>query len=106
MRALPVLVLPLAVLFAGCAVEPLPPTEPAAAVPPAPEAMAECKAEPAQRFVGQRVQPSTPEAARLASGSREVRVIRPGTMVTKDYRLDRLNLDVDAREMVTAVRCG
>jgi hypothetical protein len=98
---------PLLILLAGCAVEPLPVSEPAAPVPPPPEAAAECKAEPAQRFVGQRfVASTTPEAARLASGASSVRVIRPGTMVTKDFRTDRLNLDVDAQEMVTAARCG
>jgi len=92
--------------LAACAVEPLPVSEPAAPVAPPPPAVAECKPEPAQRFVGQKLQPSTPEAARLASGSRDVRVIRPGTAVTMDLRGDRLNLEVDAGGTVSAVRCG
>jgi len=101
MRALPLLL-----LVSACAVEPLPVSDAAAPVPPPPEAVAECRAEPAQRFVGQKLQPSTPESARIAGGAGIVRVIRPGTMVTKDFRTDRLNVEVDARDMVTAVRCG
>jgi hypothetical protein len=35
-----------------------------------------------------------------------IRVIRPGTMVTKDYRLDRLNVDLDDKDVVTKIYCG
>ena len=91
--------------LAACAVEPLPPTDPAQPVPP-PPAVAECKPAPGQRYVGQKLQPSTPEAARIETGSRTVRTIRPGTAVTMDFRTDRLNLEVDAAGTVTKVRCG
>tara|TARA_R110002110_G_scaffold134441_1_gene317809 strand:- start:2494 stop:2811 length:318 start_codon:yes stop_codon:yes gene_type:complete len=37
---------------------------------------------------------------------RVVRVIRPGTMVTKDYRIDRLNVAVEDDETVTKFYCG
>jgi hypothetical protein len=35
-----------------------------------------------------------------------VRVIRPGTMVTRDYRTDRLNIMLDDKDIVTKVYCG
>ena len=35
-----------------------------------------------------------------------IRVIRPGDMVTKDYRTDRLNVELDEDDVVTRVYCG
>lgn len=35
-----------------------------------------------------------------------IRVIRPGDMVTKDYRTDRLNVELDENDIVTRVYCG
>lgn len=35
-----------------------------------------------------------------------IRVIRPGTMVTKDYRVDRLNVDLDEKDLVMKIYCG
>ena len=34
------------------------------------------------------------------------RIIRPGTAVTMDYREDRTNLELDARDRVIRVYCG
>jgi hypothetical protein len=36
----------------------------------------------------------------------DLRVIRPGTMVTKDYRPDRLNIMLDDADVVTKFYCG
>jgi len=35
-----------------------------------------------------------------------VRVIRPGMAVTMDYVPERLNIDIDAAEVISGVRCG
>ncbi|KPP93170.1 MAG: Peptidase inhibitor I78 family [Rhodobacteraceae bacterium HLUCCA08] len=35
-----------------------------------------------------------------------VRVIRPGQPVTMDYRVDRLNIELDAADRVMRVTCG
>ena len=35
-----------------------------------------------------------------------IRVIHPGTPVTKDFRIDRLNVDVDESGTVTRIYCG
>ena len=45
------------------------------------------------------------EALRL-SNSRTIRWIRPGDAVTMDYRLDRLNILLDASNVVTSFNCG
>ncbi len=35
-----------------------------------------------------------------------VRVIRPGDMVTMDFRPDRVNFKIDANEVILAIDCG
>ena len=46
------------------------------------------------------------EQARLASGAQVARVLKPGQMVTMEYREGRLNIDVDANNVITNLRCG
>lgn len=65
-----------------------------------------CRAEAAQRFVGQQADRATVQAAVAASGAKSVRVIEPDMMVTMDYRGDRLNIRVDANGRIVAVTCG
>ena len=36
----------------------------------------------------------------------QVRIIRPGDMVTEDYSEQRLNIEVDANEKISRVYCG
>jgi hypothetical protein len=65
-----------------------------------------CKAEPAQGLVGR---PSSQElgaeAVRL-TGAKTLRWISEGAMVTMDYRPDRVNVELDAKNNVTRIRCG
>lgn len=35
-----------------------------------------------------------------------VRHIHPGDQVTMDYRADRLDIDIDAKGLITGLRCG
>jgi Peptidase inhibitor I78 family len=65
-----------------------------------------CRAEAAQRFVGQQSDRATVQAAVAASGAKSARVIEPGMMVTMDYRGDRLNIRVDANGRIVALTCG
>jgi hypothetical protein len=79
--------------------------------PPEPAALAAggagvCNAEAVRWVIGREPTPEVVERARVESGSATVRVIRPGEVVTMDYRGDRLNLDVNARGAVTGARCG
>ena len=65
-----------------------------------------CDAAAASGLVGQMATADVVDKARRSTRSKAVRVIAPGTMVTMDYRSDRLNLEVDERRVVTRVRCG
>ncbi|PKP92292.1 MAG: hypothetical protein CVT77_09275 [Alphaproteobacteria bacterium HGW-Alphaproteobacteria-16] len=73
---------------------------------PGPEAGVRCNADRVQALVGREAKPQVVERAKQRSGARTVRVIRPGQAVTMDFRSDRLNLDVDKVNTITAVRCG
>lgn len=65
-----------------------------------------CDDKAAQSLVGQVATPAIAEQARAAAGANGVRVLKPGQMVTMEYRAGRLNLDVDANNVITGVRCG
>ncbi|MDB5695662.1 MAG: hypothetical protein JWN21_1205 [Sphingomonas bacterium] len=65
-----------------------------------------CSAAPAEVLVGERYRRGVPSRAKRLSGARTVRVMWPGQLVTMDFREDRLNLRVDRRRLITAVRCG
>jgi len=71
-----------------------------------PPAMEECDASGLGHLVGEPFTEALKIRAREASGSRTVRVIRPGEAITMDYGLDRLNIELDAREKIISVRCG
>ncbi|WP_370338904.1 I78 family peptidase inhibitor [Parvularcula marina] len=60
----------------------------------------ECGAADYKSLVG------SPIAAVTLPADLNARIIHPGDMVTKDYRLDRLNIDVDEDGNVTRVYCG
>lgn len=44
----------------------------------------------------------------FASGDypQNTRIIEPGTMVTRDYRADRMNIDIDEAGIITKIWCG
>lgn len=67
---------------------------------------AECAADKASALVGQ---PGTSDLAAEAmklSGARTVRWTAPGMAVTMDYRPDRLNIELDDKQMVARFTCG
>ncbi|MGO1069804.1 I78 family peptidase inhibitor [Lysobacter sp. CA199] len=92
--ALPVAALCLA--LAACAT-PIPPTN----ISPA-----ACNAEAARWAIGRAPDEATVERARTETGSRDVRVLKPGMAATMDFRPDRLNIDVNERGAITGLRCG
>lgn len=85
------------------AAPPPPPMEQAA---PQEEAKMKCDATPAKWAVGEVADEALVAKVKADTGSDRVRVIRPGMMVTMDYREDRVNLDVDADNRVLTIRCG
>jgi hypothetical protein len=84
-----------AILFVLAACEPLPPGPPP--LPP-PDA---CGAAALQGLLGQPA--SVLQTLRFAA---PVRVIRPGMAVTMDYSAERLNIEIDAAEIIARVTCG
>ena len=68
---------------------------------------AQCNAAAAQSFVGKEATEATVADAQRAAGAKgDVRVIKPGQAVTMDYRADRLNVEVDARNAIVRITCG
>lgn len=65
-----------------------------------------CDTAKAQSFVGEPESAEIAEQARQKSGARTVRWLRPGQIVTMEYRDDRLNLELDAQGKIIAIRCG
>lgn len=124
MRPIRPLVLVFASLFAlsACATpasqEPPPEEESADGFAPAPpppgmdepgqaeESAMTCNADPGQWAVGKVADDALVAKVKADTGSDRIRVIRPGMMVTMDYREDRVNLDVDDDNRVLTVRCG
>ena len=83
----------LAALLQGCTLTPPLPA-------PAP-GMANCGAAGLQGLVGQ------PVALLPAAGPwSALRVIRPGQMVTMDFSESRLNVTVDAGDIIQTIACG
>ncbi len=98
---MPAAVWPLAVvLLAMVACTTMPP--PGAA--PLPGGM--CNADAASWAVGRAPTPDVVERARGDSHSASVRVIRPGDVVTMDFRGDRLNITVNDRDAIIGLKCG
>lgn len=65
-----------------------------------------CQAENARFAIGQQATQDIVEQARAAAGAQIARTLAPGQMVTMEYHPSRLNIDVDADNVVTQVRCG
>lgn len=89
---------------------PAPAEAPAAETAPIPPPAAEepamtCQADKGQWAIGQIADDALVAKVKADTTSDRVRVIRPGMAVTMDYREDRVNLDVDADNRVTGVRC-
>ncbi|HYI39880.1 MAG TPA: I78 family peptidase inhibitor [Allosphingosinicella sp.] len=85
-----------ALLSAGCATAP----------PVEAEAGGKCDAAKARALIGRAKGERTGAAALRLSGAATLRWIAPGTMVTMDFRENRLNLHTDSAGKVTKVDCG
>jgi hypothetical protein len=66
----------------------------------------QCNADRVQPLVGREATPDVIERAKTRSGARTVRQIKPGDAVTMDFRPDRLNIELDTVNTITAARCG
>ncbi len=71
---------------------------------PAPQAR--CDAKAAQSLVGQPFDNDTLARVRAATGALEARMLRPDSMITKEFKFSRVNVVVDANERIVRVHCG
>ena len=75
--------------------------------PPEPAAIAAaCDDSQAQWAIGKKVTDADVEQARKDSGAATARTLKPDQPVTMEFNANRLNLDLDAAGLVTAIRCG
>jgi hypothetical protein len=65
-----------------------------------------CQIEGTDRFVGQRRSSRTGAAIKRASHAAVLRWSPPNTMLTMDYREDRVTVFLGADRKVTQVKCG
>ncbi|KLD80127.1 hypothetical protein Y886_00775 [Xanthomonas hyacinthi DSM 19077] len=79
---------------------------PAPASAPEPPPVGSCDASQAQGLVGQAAEQALLEQARSDTGARSLRVLKPNQAVTMEFDGERLNIEVDAKNQITGVRCG
>lgn len=65
-----------------------------------------CNAAPAQGLIGREASEALAREAQRLTGAGAVRWLRPGQIVTMEFRADRLNLHLDARDRVERIVCG
>jgi hypothetical protein len=71
-----------------------------------PPATARCDAAPVADLVGKPANSDLAADALKRSGARSIRWKAPGMAMTMDYRIDRLNIAIDDKNVVTGVDCG
>ena len=89
-------------LAAGCI--PAPHGDPVPPLPP--QNIGECNAAPAQGLVGRPASADLAAEAQRLAGAGTLRWLRPGQVVTMEYRGDRLNLHLDANDRIERIVCG
>jgi hypothetical protein len=85
-------------------------TTPTGGEPPIPEhgggPTGRCEASRGAELVGRESSQALGQRALQLSGAQRLRWIRPGDMVTMDFRTDRLNVHLDGRGRVERLSCG
>lgn len=106
----------LAALLGGCAApgagsaaaEPSSTANPGVSYTPRPSdaAASECDSDSVQNLLGQAYSDSAGETARQKSGSRIIRLLKPGQVMTMEYDPTRINIILDDKGAIQALRCG
>lgn len=101
-------VLPVSVLLVACAGSPdnVSAPEPPAVGQPSAEMRTTCDAEAVQYAIGTPFDEVNVPALQSESGAKQVRVLRPNSAATMDYREDRLNILLELNDTIEALRCG
>ena len=91
---------PLAGSIAAIPVSPAPPN------PPGPTSPDRCDHTKARLVIGQPASAHVLERARDAAGARTARFLRPNDIITLEFLASRLNLVLDAKNVVRSMYCG
>jgi len=78
----------------------------ACATAPAEPPARECKAEGIDRFIGKAGTSESGAAILRATNSATLRWAPPGSMMTMDFRADRVTVTLDGDHKVTRINCG
>ena len=65
-----------------------------------------CDASQVEGLVGQAYTEALAEQARQDAGAAKVRMLKPNQPVTMEFLGERLNIEVDDKNLVSGVRCG
>jgi hypothetical protein len=65
-----------------------------------------CRTKGSSRFIGKLGTTMIGAAIRDVSGAAILRWAPPGTMLTMDYRADRVTVYLDGRKKITRITCG
>lgn len=87
-------------------VDPAPAPPPSSSISPPMAGTMQCDDSRGQTSVGQSATQAVVAKVIADTGSRSTRVIKPGDAVTADYREDRVNIHVNASNVITSVKCG
>jgi hypothetical protein len=66
----------------------------------------QCNAAAAQALIGQAASPELGRRLLAATGARQLRWAPPRSVLTMDYRTDRLTVEYDETMLITRVSCG
>lgn len=92
----------LIVVLNACASVAMPPT--VSSSPPT--TSTRCDPQAARNVIGQAASATVVEQARQATGAQSVRTLKPGQVITMEYREGRLNVHVNERGAITSLTCG
>ena len=70
------------------------------------DALVRCNPDAARSAIGKEATAEVVEQARIAAGADVARTLSPGQMVTMEFHNSRLNLSVDAGNVIVDVSCG
>ena len=96
-RLIEPVLLALGLTLVACA--PMPPQ-------PSPPYTGQCDASKVSWAIGKAASADVVERIRVETGSTLARVLRPGQVVTMEYRAERVNVNVNARDAIERVTCG
>jgi len=71
-----------------------------------PPPVGSCDASQVEGLVGQAYTEALAEQARQDAGAAKLRLLKPNQPVTMEFLGERLNIEVDDKDVVTGVRCG